>query len=121
MCFRQVNDIDIVADTTAVRCVIVVTEDFELLAQTGSCLRYERQQVLRHAVRQFADECRGVRTDRIEVTKQDSVEVSIGMCLITDNLLVDLLGVAVRRQCLLNRRVLIDGQMVGIRLTIDGA
>ena len=55
-------------------------------------------------------------TDRVEITQDGCVQVFVGMCLIADDLLVDLLGVAVGRERFLYRSILIDRQMVCVRL-----
>ena len=60
-------------------------------------------------------------SDGIEITQDGSVQTFIGVCFVADNLFVDLLSIAVRRERLLNRCGLIDGQMCGVGLTINGA
>jgi hypothetical protein len=59
--------------------------------------------------------------DRIEIAEDSSMERRAGMGLVADDILVDTLGVAIGREGLLARRRLIDGQVLGIGLAIDGA
>lgn len=55
----KINHIDIVADAGAIGGVVVVAKDAQLLTQACSGLGNKRQEVVGHAVGQFADECRG--------------------------------------------------------------
>ena len=58
---------------------------------------------------------------RVEIAENGRIQFAVCMCLVTDDLLVNLLGIAVRRECFLYRRCFIYRQMVVVRLTIDGA
>ena len=121
MRFRKIHHVDIVTNARTIGGVIVISEDLQLLTETGSGLRDERQKVLRYAIRQLTDLSRWVRANRIEITQDGSVQLRVRMSLIADDLLVDLLGVAVRRESLLNRRGLIYRQMSCVRLTVHRA
>ena len=121
MRLSQVNHIDIIANTRAVRGVVIITEDFQFRTQAGSSLRNKRQQVLRHTVRQLTDICRGVRTYRVEIAQDSSVQIAVCVRRIVDNLLVNLLCITVRRERFLDRRRLINGQVLCVRLTVHGA
>ena len=119
VCLGKIHNIDIIADTGAIRRVIVIAEHFEFRTNTGCCLSDIRQQVLRDAVGQFADKGRRVRAYRIEIAQDNSVQLFIRMDGVMDDLFVDLLGIAIRRERFLDRRGLIDRQMGSVRLTID--
>ena len=60
-------------------------------------------------------------TNWIEVAQDDALDRSTRVDVILDNLLVNLLGVAVRAHSLLDRSVLGYRQILGGRLTINGA
>ena len=46
----QINDIDIVADTGLIRCVVVVSENLQLLTDTHRCLGNKRNQIHGHTI-----------------------------------------------------------------------
>ena len=117
----KVHDIDVVADAGAVGRVVVVAEDGQLLADAHCRLRDVGDEVVGHAVGQFADERRGMGTDRIEVSQDDALDGCAAMDEVVDDLLVDLLGVAIGRGGLLVGCVLGDGQVLGVGLSIDRA
>ena len=117
----QIDDVDIVADAGAVGRVIVVAKDTQLGADPGGRLSEVRHEVLRRTRGAFADLGRWVRTDGVKVAEQDGAEGCVGVDGVTDDLLVDLLGVAIRRGGGPNGRVLGDGQIGGRGLAVDGA
>ena len=121
MSLCEVYYINVVADTSAIRSIVVVTEDSKLLAYADSCLCYERNEVVRHAVRQLADFCRRVSTNRVEVSKNDALDRGTAVDIVGNNLLVDFLCIAIRRCRLLVRSILCNGEVFWLRLTIYSA
>ena len=117
----QIHYIDIVADTGTVGSVIVVAEDGELLAYTDSGLSDKGDEVVGHTIGQLADESRWVGTDRIEVAQHDALDRSTTFDIVEDNLLVHLLGIAIRRGSLLVRSLLGNRQILRLGLTVYGA
>ena len=116
----QVDNIDVVADAGTVRRVIVVTEYTQLFADTHSSLCQIRDQVLRNAVRQFADLCCRMCSDRVEVTQDDALERSAGMDRVADDLFVDLFCISVWRSSRFDRSVLGYRQILRVRLPVNG-
>ena len=121
MSLGEVNYIDVVADAGSIRSIIIVTEDGELLADTHSSLSYVRNQVVWHTVWQLTDFCRWMSTDWVEVSQDDTLDVSTTMDIVCDDLLVHLLGIAIRRSSLLMRSLLSYRQVLWLRLTVNGA
>src|SRR5690554_7329407 len=119
MCFSQIDYIDEIANTRAVRCIVIIPEDTHLLTDTHSCLCDVGYQILRYTQWQFSNLGRWMCADRIKIAKNNTPDRCAGMNEILDNLLVDLFGVAIGRGCRLDRRVLIDGIHVG--LAVDSA
>ena len=117
--FGQVHDVDVVADARAVGRRIVVAEDREAFAQSGGGLRDERHEVLRHAARQFADQCRGVSPDGVEIAQGDALHPGIGGDRVAQDVFAHLLGVAVGRGGRLAGRLFGHGLLLG--LAVDGA
>ena len=60
-------------------------------------------------------------TDGVEITEDDRFDRSTAVDVVMDNLLVNLLGIAVRGHGLLDRCILSDRQVLLCRLTINGA
>ena len=56
MCLGKINNVDIVAETCSVRCRIVISENAEALTLSDCGLGDERNEVVRHTAREFADE-----------------------------------------------------------------
>ena len=117
----QIHHIDIVADTGAVRRVVIVAEDPQFRSQACSRLRHKGQQILRYAVGQLAYFRRRMGADGIEIPQDGSVQILVRMGFVANDFLIDLLGIAVGRQSRLNRSVLIYRQMRFVRLTVHGA
>jgi hypothetical protein len=59
-------------------------------------------------------------TDWVEVAQDDTLDRCTRVDIILDDLLVNLLGVAIRAHSLLDRSVLGYRQILGGRLTING-
>ena len=92
----EIHDMDIITDTRAIRCIIIVTEDINLRKLTDRHLCHVRKQVVRDALRILTDQTGLVRTDRVEVTKQDDIPLRICRVNIRQNLLLHPLGPAIR-------------------------
>ena len=74
-------------------------------------MRNEGDKVVGNAVGKFADECRWVRPDGVEVAKDDALNACAAVNVVADNLFVNLLGVAVRAEGLLDGSVFGYGKM----------
>ena len=71
MAFSQIDDVDVVTHAGAVRGVIVVAEDGQLLAAADGDLRDVGHQIVRNAVRILTDQAGFVRADGVEVAQQN--------------------------------------------------
>ena len=69
----EVDDVDVVTDARAIRGIVVVTEDAQLLADPRSRLREVGDEVLRDTQWELPDERRGMSPDRIEVAQADDL------------------------------------------------
>ena len=115
---RQIDHIDIVADTRAVGGIVVVTKDTQALADTRRRLGDVGNKVLGHTTRQLTDQCRGVRTEGVEITQRNTVQFALRRSdRIAQNIFAHLLGVAIGRGGGLAGRLLGHGQHV--RLAIN--
>ena len=117
--FREVHDVDVVADARPVGRRIVVAENREALAQSGGGLCDEGHEVLRHAARQFADQGRGVCADGVEVAQRDAFHAGVGGERVAQDVLAHLLGVAVGRGGRLAGRLFRHGLL--LRFAVNGA
>ena len=70
----EIDHMDIIAQTGAVRCRIVIAEDRELLPFSDCNLRDIRHPIVRNALRLLTDHTGGMRTDRIEIAQQNHSE-----------------------------------------------
>jgi len=64
----QIDDVDVVPNTSAVRCRVVRSEDVDGLAQSGGCLQDQGNQV-RFGLMPLSDLSIRVRPRRIEIAK----------------------------------------------------
>ena len=119
MSLGQIHNINIVADTSFVRRIIVVAEDSQLLSDPHRRLGHKRNQVHRYTIRQLTNECCRMGTNRIEVSQDDAFYGCPRVNIVLNDLLVDLLGVAVRAHGLLDRSILRHRQILLRWLTID--
>ena len=60
-------------------------------------------------------------SNRVEVAQNDALDVGTAVDVVGNDLLVNLLGIAVRRCSLLMRAVLGNGEVLGLRLAVNGA
>ena len=73
----QVNNMDVIADTSSVRSIVVITENADALEFSDGNLCDIRKQVVRDALRILSDKAALMRSDRVEVTKQDNIPFRI--------------------------------------------
>ena len=92
----EIHDMDVITHARAIRCIIIVTEDIDLRQLTDRYLCHVWKQVVRDALWILTDETGLVRTDRVEVTKQDDIPLRICRMNIGQNLLLHPLGPAIR-------------------------
>ena len=83
----QVNNMDVIADTSSVRSIVVITENADALEFSDGNLCDIRKQVVRDALRILSDKAALMRSDRIEVTKQDNIPFRICGVDVGQNLL----------------------------------
>ena len=67
MSFRQIDDIDIVADGGSVGRIVVVAEYAEFLVYTGYDLHKIRNKIIGYSVGQFSYLCGGVGSNGIKI------------------------------------------------------
>ena len=91
----QVGHIDVIADRRAVRGIVIVAENAQALAKPRSRLGNEGHQVHRYPLGQFADQSRRMGADRVEITQCDSINGRIGMYRIPQDILANLLRIAI--------------------------
>ena len=114
----EIYYIYIVPQAGAVRSRIVVAEDRQALSLADGRLRDERHEVVRHSARQLADKGGRVGSDRVEIAESYALDARIGTDRVTQDVLADLLGVAVRGGRALAWRFFRHRKIV--RLTVDG-
>ena len=83
----QVNNMDVIADTSSVRSIVVITENADALEFSDGNLCDIRKQVVRDALRILSDKAALMRSDRVEVTKQDNIPFRICGVNVGQNLL----------------------------------
>ena len=108
MTLCKINHVDIVTDTGSVRSIIVVAIYVKLLQLADSNLCDVRHQVIRNAVRVLAHRSGLMRTDRIEVAKQNHIPLRICKLNVCQNLLQHGLRPAVRVRALSLRALFRD-------------
>src|SRR5215212_1787303 len=109
---RKINDMNEVADSGAVRRVIVVPPNHQLLSFSNCHLRYERQQVVRNADRVFSDATAFVRANRIKVTQDTNPPLIVGTIQIPQQFFDKELCAPVRI-CRSERMLLVKRQIPG--------
>ena len=77
MAFGKVDNVDIVADTCAVGCIVVIAEDMDHLELAGSNLCHIGQEVIGNTLGIFTDETADMSTDRIEIAEQHDAPLII--------------------------------------------
>ena len=74
----KIDDMNEVADSGAIRSVIVVSPNPQLLALSNCHLRPKPQQVVRNAQRVFSDEPAFARANRVEVAQNTDPPIVVG-------------------------------------------
>src|SRR5215469_1820006 len=74
----KVNDMDEVTDAGAIRSIVVVAPDLQLLLSSNRHLRDKWQEVVRNANRVFSDEPAFMRANRIEVAQNADPPLGVG-------------------------------------------
>ena len=77
----QVNNMDVIADTSSVRSIVVITENADALEFSDGNLCDIRKQVVRDALRILSDKAALMRSDRVEVAKQDNIPFRISFLI----------------------------------------
>ena len=70
---RQIANVNVVSHARSIGSIVVVTKNAEFLADTHSRLRDVRHQVVRNAIRVFANTSTRMRPNRVEVTEQHHI------------------------------------------------
>ena len=112
----EVNDVDIVAQTCSVGGIVVIAENRQTFAQTCSCLGDEREQVVGYTAGKLADESRRMCADGVEVAQGNAIHAFVGGAAVAENVLGNLLGVAVGRCSRLTGSLLCYGQHFGVAI-----
>src|ERR1700742_2916178 len=87
MAGSKVDNVNEVADSSAVRSVVVVSPDLQLLLSSNRHLRHKRQQVVRNAGRVFSDEAAFMRANRIEISQDTDPPGGVGFVEILQHFL----------------------------------
>ena len=69
----KINNVDVVTDTSSIRCVIVISEDVDALKLSNCNLSNIWKQVVRNTLWILTDQAALMSTDWIEVAKQDYI------------------------------------------------
>ena len=95
MTFGEVDDVDVVAEASAVVGCVIVAEDIEFGEFAGGNFHDVRHEVVGDTVGVFAEETGGVVADRIKVAKSDDVEFGVGGGEVFEDFLNHVFGFAV--------------------------
>ena len=91
----EVDDVDVVAETGAVGCFVIVAKNMKLREFAGGDFHNVRHEVVRDAVGVLAEETGDVVADGIEVAKGDDVELGVGHAKIFQDFFDHVFGFAV--------------------------
>ena len=116
----KVNDMDIVAYTSAVLGFVVIAENGKTFALANGYLRNKRHEVIRDTLRVFTDETGFMRTNGIEVTKKNDGEIGVSESCILKNDLEHIFCPAVRIGASANDRSFLDRHLVGSAVNGSG-
>ena len=108
MTFRKVYYVNIISYSSSVRCVVIVSEHAEFFQLSYCNLCYIRHQVIRNTIWIFADCTALMRTDRIEVTKENYIPLRICLLNVCKDLLQHGFCPAIRICTLTLRTLLCD-------------
>ncbi|OLK15386.1 hypothetical protein IXO621_20770, partial [Xanthomonas oryzae pv. oryzae] len=74
----KIDDMNEVADAGAIRSIVVISPNVQLLTSPDGHLRHKWQQVVGYAERIFSDKSAFVRANRIEVAQDGDPPVAVG-------------------------------------------
>lgn len=114
---RQIDNVNVVAHAGAIRRRVIVAPDLQLLAPADGDLGDEGHQVVRDALRVFADQAAFVRADRVEVAQDADPPGGVGAVEVAQHVFDDQLGPAVGVGC---RERVIFGQRQALWVAVDG-
>ena len=92
----KVHNMDIVAYTSTIVCVIIITEHTKLGAFTNSSLSDIRHQIVRYAIGILTNSTALVSTYRIEIAKQYNIPLIVCLLNIHEHLFKHRLGLSIR-------------------------
>ena len=95
MTLRQIDNMNVVAHTGAVRRGIVVAEHVQMVALADGGLRNIRHKIIGNAVRMLADFSAFVRTDRVEIAQVHDRPFGVRFCDVAQDLFPHVLCPAV--------------------------
>ena len=96
MADSQVYHMDVVTDASAIRGIVIITEDTQTLQFADGNLCHVRQKIVGDSFGIFADQAALVGTDGIEVTQQNHVPLRICSVQVHQNLFQHPFGPAIR-------------------------
>lgn len=120
MTARKVDNVDVVAYAGAIGGGVVVAEHLNALQLSNGNLGNVGKQVVWDVLRVFADATGNVRTDGIEVAKQNDVPFAVSAIEIGQNALEHNLGFAVRIGCFVKWAFLGDRDHLGLTVNRRG-
>lgn len=115
---RKIDHMNVVAHARAVGSRIIVAEDLDAFELARGNLRHIGKQVVRDALRVFADPAAFMRTDRVEVTQQHHIPLRIRTVQIGKDALEHGFGLAIRIGGLVLGTIFGDRNHLGV--AIDG-
>ena len=110
----EVDHVDVVANTCAVRCGVIVSKDTYRLKLPDGDLGDIRDKVVGDALRVLSDEAADMCADGVEVTQQYDVLLVVAKVEVGQNLLKHALGLSVRVCCLVLGAIFGDGDELGL-------
>ena len=119
MPLSQIDDMNIIANTGAIRCCVVVTEHDKLISFTNRYLAYKRQQVVGRIRGIFTNFTTFVCTTRVEIAQYHNIEFRSGLNQILQNFLYHYFCSTVRVSSINNLAAFTDRYFIW--LTIDGS
>ena len=114
MASRQIYHMDIISDTGAVRCIIVISENTQFRQLSNRHLHDIRHEIVRNSVRTLPEQAALVSPDGIEIAQKDHTPYRIRLLDITQDLLQHRLGPTIGIRTTSLRALLRDGNLSGI-------
>ena len=91
----EVDDVDVVAETCAVGCFVIVAKNMKLREFAGGDFHDVRHEVVWDAVGVLTEETGDVVADGIEITKGDNIELGVGYAKVFQDFFDHVFGLAV--------------------------